>query len=123
MNNFKINKSLHIKLSTFIDRYGLLGLEQALQFYTDMQKIYICKNKTSISKFKISDIIYLEIQAHNITIYTNHGIYHKYGTLKNELKILSPYYFVKCNQSCIVSLREIKSIYNNDIILHHFTTF
>lgn len=111
------DKNLQNNLSTFINRYGRSGLEQAMQYYINMQKEYTCKTKTSVSKLKMSDIYYLTIRKHNITIYTNDGIYHKYGTLKNELKTLSLYNFVMCNQSCIVSLTQIKSICNDDIIL------
>lgn len=59
----------------------------------------------------------MEIQEHQITIYTQHGTYHKYGTLNNELKSLSSYGFIKCAQNRIVSLGKIRSIYFNDIIL------
>lgn len=117
LETFTNDTNLQISLSTFINHYGLTGLEQAMKYYTNLHKEYICKTKTSVSKFKISDIYYLKIQKHNITIYTNHGTYHKYGTLKSELKCLSPYNFVKCNQSCIVSIKEIRCISNNDIIM------
>lgn len=59
----------------------------------------------------------MEIQEHQITIYTQHGNYHKYGTLNNELKSLSSYGFIKCAQNRIVSLGKIRSICFNDIIL------
>ncbi len=98
-------------------QYGTTGLEQALQNYTDLQQEYICKTKTSISKIQIYDIYYLEILEHDISVHTQHGIYQKYGTLSNELKFLSPYGFIKCNQSCIVSMHKIKTICSNDIIL------
>ena len=78
---------------------------------------YICKTKKSISQINIYDIYYLEIEKHNITIHTNHGTYEKYGALSKELKALSSYGFVKCTQSCIVSLNKIKTINYGDIIL------
>lgn len=65
----------------------------------------------------INDIYYLEIHKHNITFYTNYGTYKKYGSLNNELKFLSPYNFIKCNQSCIVSLQKIRTISADKIIL------
>ena len=40
----------------------------------------------------------------------------KYGTLANELKVLSMYGFMKCNQSCLVSLDKIKTIRRNEVI-------
>ncbi len=111
------NKKQQLYFSNFLKQYGISGLEQALQLYIDMQQEYICKTKISISKIRISDIYYLKIQRHNISIYTKHDEYYKYGTLNNELKQLSAYNFVKCNQSCLVSVGKIKTIKHNEITL------
>lgn len=59
----------------------------------------------------------MEIREHQITIYTQHGTYHKYGTLNNELKSLSSYGFIKCAQNCIVSLSMIRTINYTNITL------
>lgn len=112
-----LNKHQILFVSNFIKQYGISGLEKALNFYIDMQQEYICKTKTSLSKIKINDIYYIKIKQHNISIYTEHDSYYKYGSLKNELKTLSAYSFIKCNQSCIVSIRKIKTIRYNEIIL------
>lgn len=111
------NRSAQAKLYNFLINYGISGLEQALQLYTDMQQEYICNTKTSTSKIKVGDIYYLEIRGHNIIAHTDQGVFQKYGSLNNELKTLSGYGFVKCNQSCVISLSKIKSICNNEIVL------
>ena len=111
-NNPQIDTELNITISNFLDQYGSSGLNQALQLYEDTQQEYICRTRTSISKIHISDIYYMEIREH-----TQHGTYHKYGTLNNELKSLSSYGFIKCAQNRIVSLDKIRSICFNDIIL------
>lgn len=111
------NKSLQDTLSSFLGKFGISGLEQALLFYADMQQDYICKTKRGISKIKLCDILFIEIQGHHITIHTSYGIYQKYGTLKKEQKYLSSYGFTRCSQSCIVSLNKIKAISSNDITL------
>lgn len=113
----QIDTKLNDSLSNFIEQYGTSGLKQALQLYKNTQQEYICRTRTSISKFHISDIYYMEIQEHLITIYTQHGAYHKYGTLNNELKMLSPYGFIKCAQNRIVALSKIRTINYTDIIL------
>lgn len=113
----QIDIELKDTISNFLAQYGLSGLNQALQLYKDIQQEYICRTRTSISKIHISDIYYMEIREHQITIYTQHGTYHKYGTLNNELKSLSSYGFIKCAQNRIVSLGKILSICFNDIIL------
>ncbi len=111
------NKNLHTYLSAFLDQHGMSGLEKALQLYQNTQQKYICKTKESLSQIDIYDIYYLEIRKHDISIHTSHETYHKYGTLSRELKALSSYGFIKCSQSCIVSLSKIKSIRHNDILL------
>lgn len=117
LKELSANKNLHTNLSAFLDQHGISGLEDALQLYNNTHQKYICKTKESISQINIYDIYYLEIRKHNITIHAQHETYQKYGTLSNELKALSPYGFVKCTQSCIVSLSKIKSIRHDDIIL------
>lgn len=116
-NESQIDTELKDTISNFLAEYGIYGLKQALQLYKNTQQEYICQTRTSISKINISDIYYMEIQKHQITIYTQHGTYHKYGTLNNELKSLSSYGFMKCAQNRIVSLGKIRSICFNDIIL------
>ena len=113
----QINAELQDTISTFLTQYGTSGLKHALQLYINTHQEYICRTRTSISKIHISDIYYMEIHEHQITIYTQHGNYHKYGTLINELKSLSSYGFIKCAQNRIVSLGKIRSINFNDIIL------
>lgn len=111
---------LYNNLSSFLNQYEASDLEKALQLYRATHQTYICKTKQgkqSIIKINIYDIIYLEIQKHNISVHTKHGTYHKYGSLANELKLLSPYGFVKCTRNCIVSLNHIQSIHGDDIIL------
>lgn len=120
-NEYQLDTDLNDTISNFLKQYGSFGLNQALQLYEDTHQEYICRTRSSISKFNISDIYYMEIQEHQITIYTQHGKYHKYGTLNNELKTLSAYGFIKCAQNCIVSLRKVRTICYNDIILTNGT--
>lgn len=59
----------------------------------------------------------MEITRHNIDVHTEHEIYHKYGSLTNELNLLSPYGFIRCAQNRIVSLNKIRGIHGNTITL------
>ncbi|MCI8665156.1 MAG: LytTR family transcriptional regulator [Dorea sp.] len=111
------NKTLQHHLSNFISQFGISNIEHALQLYTNLHREYICKTKSSVSKFHVYDIYYLQIQGHHISIHTQSGIYQKYGALTKELKLLSPYGFEKCSQSCIVSLSKIRSIHLDTILL------
>ena len=58
------NESLSCSLNTFLDQHGFSGLEKALQLYSNTQAEYICKTKTAVTKIKMDDIYYLEIQTH-----------------------------------------------------------
>lgn len=112
-----INPNLYHDLLTFIEQYGFSGLKEALQLYRDTHQTYICKTKTSISQINIYDIYYLEIHEHNIFVHTEYGTYRKYGTLNNELKLLSAYGFIRCCQNHIVSLSKTKNIQDDTITL------
>lgn len=111
------DKSLQTDLHSFCDSYGISGLKQAMKLYKDLHQEYLCRTRSAVSKISIGDIYYLEIREHNICVHTLHGIYHKYGTLNKELEILAPYGFLKCNQSCLVSLDKVRTIEHDDIIL------
>ena len=112
------DKNLQAELLAFCCHYGISGLRNAMKLYADMQKEYLCRTKTSVSKIHLDDIYYLEIQAHNIRVHTLHGTYQKYGSLNKELNFLAPFGFFKCSQNCIVSLNKIRTIMQNTIILH-----
>lgn len=111
------SESLCCSLTAFLDEHGFSGLEKALQLYSNTQAEYICKTKAAVTRIKIDDIYYLEIQTHTITIYTEHTTYQKYGSLTDELKFLAPYRFIRCRQNCLVSLEKIQSIYGDTIHL------
>ena len=69
----QIDTELNDIISNFLDQYGTHDLKQALQLYINTQQEYICRTRSSISKINISDIYYMEIQEHQITIYAQHG--------------------------------------------------
>lgn len=109
------------KLTNFLSVYGMDSLVEAMEHYADSQQDYVCKTKTSITRIKISEIYYLKIHGHQITIHTGTDCYQKYGTLVNEIKLLSHHGFIQCNQSCIVSISKIKHISQNEITLTNGT--
>ena len=111
------DQALRQLLSNFLNTYGLSGLSSALQTYVNMNQEYPCKTKKELAKVRISEINYLQISLHHISVHTNHGVYGKYGTLSQESKVLSRYGFIKCNQSTLVSLHKIRAIRHDHVIL------
>ncbi len=105
------------KVHKIVNQYGVSGLEQALDYFIEMNQMYTICTRELITKIRVSDIYYLETRGHHIKIYTETEIYRKYGTLNKELETLSRFNFLKCNQSYVVSLTKIKSIYHHEIIL------
>lgn len=120
-HEIQIEKELKKDILNFLKIYEISDLKHALQLYTNMHQVYICKTKTSISKININEIYYMDIKGHHITVYTKHDEYQKYGTLNKELKSLASHGFAKCTQNCIVSLRKIKTIYYDSILLSNNT--
>lgn len=115
-------KSDHIEeindmVKNFTKQYGITGLKQALENYVQMNHSYIICTRETITKIRIDEIYYLEIRGHHIYVHTEKEMYRKYGTLNEELKTLSGFRFMKCNQSYLVSLSKIKSISHSEITL------
>lgn len=115
------SEDLQSTLTVFLNQYGTSGLESAMRLYSSMHREYFCRTKASVTRIKITDMYYLKIKSHSITVYTEHDVYHKYGSLTTEQKLLAPYGFIKCSQSCLVSLDKIQSIRNNTITLINLT--
>lgn len=115
------DKDVETLLSDFLKHHGKRGLIRALQSYSNLQQEYICKTKTSISKIKMDDILYIKIQGHTITIHTAASTYQKYGSLNGELNALPRNEFIRCSKNCIVSLHKIRDICSNDITLFNNT--
>ena len=121
IQELKQKESLYCSLTAFLEQHGFSGLEKALQLYTNTQAEYICKTKAAVTRIKMYDIYYLEIQTHTITIHTERGTYQKYGSLADELKFLAPYGFIRCRQNCLVSLEKIQRICDNTVHLTNHT--
>lgn len=115
--NLSLDLHLQEKLTSFVNEYGLSGLDNALDLYTKMHCKYVCRTKTSVSIIHIYDINYITVSGHQLTIHTECGTFSKYGTLTKELKLLSSYGFIRCSQNYIVALSKIKSITENTIIM------
>lgn len=110
-------EEINNKVQRFVKQYGVSGLEQALQNFIKMHQMYTICTRKSIIQISVNDIYYMEIKGHHIYIYTETERYRKYGTLSKELETLSSFNFIKCNQSYVVALTKIKSIFHNEIVL------
>ena len=65
----EINKNMIKKeVRAFLDIYGFEGLKQAMDNYSNLQQLYLCRTKNATSKICICEINYLQICGHLITI-------------------------------------------------------
>lgn len=64
-----------------------------------------------------SDIVYVEVDDHWLTIHTCNNRYQMIGTLKSIEEKLAETYFVKSNKNAIVNLRHVTRLTANNLIL------
>lgn len=104
-------------VKNFTKQYGVRALKQALKNYAQTNHSYVICTNESVTQIRIDEIFYLKIEGHHIQVHTEKEKYRKYGTLNKELKTLSAFRFMKCNQSYVASLNKVKSISNSEITL------
>lgn len=104
-------------LDHFLEKYGNAALIDALRDYDAVHETYMFKNRHCTRTILIRSIYYVEIYAHTITFHTSEGDFEKYGVLNQEYDILAPYGFVKCSQSVLVPVSQIKEIKNRQLTL------
>lgn len=96
--------------------------KRAVQHYKLNHTKYKIEDKRSTVFVEISNIIYMEVRNHNITIYTNMGDYIVKGRLKDEENKLKKYDFVRCHQGYLVNMQWIQAINEDGIELKNGTT-
>lgn len=90
---------------------------RAVEHYKLNHTKYKIEDKRNTVYIEISNIIYMEVRNHMITIYTEKGEYIVKGKLKDEENKLSKYDFVRCHQGYLVNMQWIHAIYEDNIQL------
>lgn len=131
------NPALAELTETFLRLYGIDGYQSALEEYASRnrdclpeeyalpdfsgfqspQPFYICRTRLAVYRIDWEDIYYLEILGHTITIHTRVQNFQKYGSLSSESRFLPKNQFIRCSQSCIVSIPKIVSVTRNKVFL------
>lgn len=91
--------------------------KRAVGYYKLNHTRYKIEDKKSTVYVEISNIIYMEVRNHNITIYTDKGEYIVKGRLKDEEVKLKKYGFVRCHQGYLVNMQWIHAINEDSIQL------
>lgn len=97
--------------------------KRAVEYYKVNHTKYKIEDKRSTVYLEISNIIYMEVRNHMITIYADKGDkgdkceYIIKGKLKDEESRLKKYDFVRCHQGYLVNMYWIEAIMDDSILL------
>lgn len=98
-------------------------LRRALQKYTDIHQMIVCKQNNSMQTLCVKDVYYIEGYRRRIIFRTETKIIHECnGNLDVFEEQLSIYGFLRCHRNVIVNMQHIKSINATDIDLTNNTS-
>ena len=103
------NVGLIEQINSFIETYGEEKLMDILKDNSNFDAFYECNHRMNKNIIRINDILYLEIFVHEIYVHTKYGIFTKYGNLKEEEEKLKTHGFIRCSQSYLIAIKQIKS--------------
>lgn len=80
------------------------------------------KTDNGIEVLLVSDIVYIEVQIHNIIFRTLEGgelkEYRARGTMRGICADLTPFDFSQCSAAYLINLRHITALKNKEVYLH-----
>ncbi len=79
----------------------------------------IVKNKNTISKIDIDNILYIEIRKRDITIHTFDGEYFTRNSMRKMEEDLKEYNFFRCHKSFLVNIKYIMFINKDSVTISH----
>lgn len=86
-------------------RYVASGTERVVPVVSEGQTYYL----------KSSDILYVEVEKHNLTYHTINGSFTCVDSLKNAEEMLRDMNFYRCNYCYLVNLRHVASVGSTEI--------
>lgn len=101
--------------------YWELEIEEALNAYLKSylirHPVYLFQSASEYISVPISDIVYLEVYNHNVTIHLTNQVLTIRRPLNRLEEELRPYGFIRIHQSFLVSYRYIYAILSVQIVL------
>lgn len=93
-------------------------IEKAINYITNQSKDFIViSSKSLLKKINVTDILYIEIDAHILNIVTINENISIRESIKKYEEILKKYNFVRCNNSYLVNLKYCESVdFKNNIL-------
>lgn len=80
-----------------------------LQLQEKEKEYFVVSLKGNIFKVKLSDILYFESEKRTVILHTNQGKWTIYKKL-DDVQSALPAFFLRCHQSYLVNMNEIKSM-------------
>jgi len=68
-------------------------------------------------KLAMSQICYIEVMDHDLTIHTTTENYPAKGTLKEMEQTLEPYHFIQCSKGFLVNLARVDGMDGHDLVV------
>lgn len=82
-----------------------------------VQQEVLLSTKTGLLRLPLTELLYIEINGHNIEYHTVQGTFEYYGTLKSVESKLPENQFCRCNNNYLVNLRCVSRIEGDYVII------
>ena len=74
-------------------------------------------NRTNTRRVRIMDILYVEVDDHELIFHLTDGKFCMRGTMSDMEKKLSPHHFVRCNSYYLVNLKYVDSLRGDTLLV------
>lgn len=93
-------------------------LKKAIRFSDrNREKEIIIETDNSVSRLRVSQIVYVEKDKNYLLYHTKEGAYRMRGTMLSVEEVLTPEGFTKCNSGCIVNLRYVTRVERDSLLV------
>ncbi len=135
----KFDKDVIIMFITNMTQYAVKGYEvdaldyilKPVEYFAFSQKLekaiarckkekeeyFMISTEDGVQKKRVTDILYIESQGHNVVYYMKKSHLSSRNSLKVLEMELKPYGFYRCSKGFLVNLRKVDGVKNNDCII------
>lgn len=93
-------------------------IERAIKRMTRRQKKYVnISYRGRVKKIDVSDILYVEVQDHDLFFHTSEGEFSRRGTMKEIEEALAGEDFFRCNKGYLINLDYVTGFEGSNVLL------
>ncbi len=74
-------------------------------------------NRTNTKRVRVLDILYVEVDNHELIFHLTDGEFRMRGTMVETEKKLAPHHFVRCNSYYLVNLKYVDSLHGDRLMV------